>query len=86
MREGATICGRPIPSSKTIVKSDERLEKQKILKEQRELTYQERLVAGYLAKYEMVTKQMVNDYKIYAINAYLTERYCGQESEYKYSS
>ena len=59
-----------------------------MLKEQRELTYQERLVAGYLAKYEMVTKQMVNDYKIYAINAYLTERYCGsgQESEYKYSS
>ena len=34
----------------------------------------------------MVTKQMVNDYKVYAINAYLTERFCGQESNKKYSS
>ena len=56
------------------------------LKQARQLSYQENLVAGYLAKYEKLTKQMVNDYKIYAINAYLTERYCGQEKEQKYSS
>ena len=38
-----------------------------------------------MKKYELVTKQMVNDYKVYAINAYITEKYC-HENNSKYSS
>ena len=49
------------------------------------LSYQERLVAGYMDKYELVTKQIVADYKVYAINAFLTERYC-RETDQKYSN
>ena len=35
-------------------------------------------------KYELITKQMVNDYKVYAINAFITEKYC-HETDNKYS-
>ena len=38
-----------------------------------------------MAKYELVTRQIVADYKVYAINAFLTEKYC-QEYDQKYSN
>ena len=46
--------------------------------------HQERLIKGYYKKYTTVSQKMVNDYKRYAINAFLTENYSKDEFK-KYS-
>ena len=41
----------------------------------KERLYQDDLIDAYLKRYTILTKQMCNDYKRYAINAFLTEMY-----------
>ena len=41
----------------------------------KERLYQDDLIDAYLKRYTILTKQMCNDYKRHAINAFLTEMY-----------
>ena len=41
---------------------------------------------GYLRKYSILVHQMVRDYKVYAINAFITEKFCMEADKFKYSS
>ena len=44
--------------------------------EDQDQLYEDKLFAGYIKKYTDLSRQMVIDYKKYAINAYLTEMFC----------
>ena len=44
--------------------------------EDQDQLYEDKLFAGYIKKYTALSRQMVIDYKKYAINTFLTEMYC----------
>ena len=54
-------------------------------RDEKDRLYQDDLIDAYIRKYTMLTKQLANDYKRHAINAFLTEMYCGDQNP-KYSS
>ena len=49
-------------------------------KEEKEREYEDNLVDAYLRKYTNLAKEMAMNYKRQAINAYLTETYCGDDN------
>ena len=51
----------------------------------RERFYQDELVETYVIKYTQLVKQMAEDYKRQAINAFMTNSYCGPD-EVKYAN
>lgn len=54
-------------------------------RDEKDRLYQDDLIDAYIRKYTTLTKQLANDYKRHAINAFLTEMYCGDDNP-KYSS
>ena len=49
-------------------------------KEEKEREYEDNLVDAYMRKYTNLAKEMAMNYKRQAINAFLTETYCGDDN------